>query len=287
MLRPMRPSDLPRGLALCRANGWNQLPGDWEQLLAMGGAGCLVAEVDGEVAGTLTSVVYQRRFAWIGMVLVEPALRGRGIGTALMHRALDELGDVEARLDATPQGEPLYARLGFAEESRLCRMTREALGPQGGTGGDPGGAVPPRVRPMEDPDLDAVFARDVAAFGADRADLLRWAFRQAPQLARVVEGESGLRGYCFGRPGYRWSQVGPVVADGVEAALQLAAACVSASGAEPLVIDSAVAVPGWTEGLGALGFVAQRPFVRMRRGTPNRRDGQGERQLAILGPEWG
>jgi GNAT superfamily N-acetyltransferase len=283
----MLPSDLARGLVLCRACGWNQVTADWEQLLGLGGAGCLVAEVDGTVAGTLTKVTYEQRFAWIGMVLVDPALRGRGIATALMRRAIDAAGDVETRLDATPQGEPLYARLGFVEESRLVRMTREAAGDS------PAGARQtarraPGARPMEDRDLDEVLARDLGAFGAGRADLLRWALRQAPGLARVVEGESGgLRGYCFGRPGHRWWQVGPVAADGLDAAEALVTACVGASGDAPLVIDAAGGIAGWDERLTALGFVGQRPFIRMCRGAANRRPAGPDRQLAIFGPEWG
>ena len=275
----MRLPDVARGLALCRVCGWNQVAADWEQLLALGGDGCLVAEVDGEVAGTLTAVAYERRFAWIGMVLVDPALRGRGIATALMRRSLDALGEVEARLDATPQGEPLYARLGFVEESRLYRMTREgAIG---------SGRPDPMARAMEERDLDAVLARDLAAFGADRSDLLRWAFRRAPALAWVIDGEAGPRGYCFGRPGHRWSQVGPIVADEAADGGRLARACLSATGGAALVIDAAAGVPGWVDALGSLGFVSQRPFIRMRRGTPNRRAGDGGGQLAILGPEWG
>jgi len=282
MIRPMLPSDLPRGLALCRACGWNQVAADWEQLLALGGAGCLVAEVDGEVAGTLTAVAYEQRFAWIGMVLVEPALRGRGIATALMRQAIDTLGEVEARLDATPQGEPLYARLGFVEESRLVRVTREAAGASPGRGGAPD------TRPMEDRDLDEVLARDLGAFGAGRADLLRWAVRRAPWLARVVEGESGgLRGYSFVLPGHLWWQVGPVAADGLDAAEALVAECARAFSDAPLVLDAADGVAGWTERLTALGFVGQRPFIRMRRGAANRRPGGPDRQVAIFGPEWG
>lgn len=283
----MLPPDLPRGLALCRACGWNQVAADWEHLLALGGAGCLVAEMEGEVAGTLTAVAYEQRFAWIGMVLVDPALRGRGIATALMRQAIDTLGDMEARLDATPQGEPLYARLGFVEESRLVRMTRETAGGSRGRGSQVTGGAP-GTRPMEDKDLDQVLARDLGAFGARRADLLRWAFRRAPGLARVVEGESGgLRGYCLGRPGHRWWQVGPVVADGLDAAEGLVADCAQACSDTPLVVDAVDGVAGWTERLTALGFVGQRPFIRMRRGAGNRRPGGPDRQVAIFGPEWG
>ena len=56
------------------------------------------------------------------MVLVDPAARGRHVGTALLQRGLELAGaDATARLDATPSGEAIYRKLGFAGEYRLAR----------------------------------------------------------------------------------------------------------------------------------------------------------------------
>lgn len=283
-IRVMRPADIPRGLELCRASGWNQVAADWRELLALGGSGCLVAELDGRVVGTATAVVYEGRFAWIGMVLVDPDARGRGIGTALMEHALGALGDLPARLDATPKGYPLYCRLGFVEEARFCRMTRSA-GTTSAAGFDrPRGLT--AARPMRPQDLDAVAAWDCSVFGADRRALLTWAFGAAPALAWVAEDEAGIQGYCFGRCGHTWSQVGPVVSRDVATGADLVAACASASERTPLVVDAASAASGWMRGLTAIGFVEQRRFIRMCRGT-NAHGGEREPMLAIFGPEWG
>lgn len=284
IIRVMRPSDIPRGLELCRASGWNQVAADWQELLALGGSGCLVAELDGRVVGTATTVTYEGRFAWIGMVLVDPDARGRGIGTALMEYALGALGDLPARLDATPKGYPLYCRLGFVEEARFCRMTRAAsTAPAAGFDRPRAATV---ARPMRPQDLDPVAVRDRAVFGADRRALLTWAFRTASALAWVVEAEGVILGYCFGRYGHTWSQVGPVVSRDVATGASLVAACASASERTPLVVDAAPAAPGWMRELAAIGFVEQRPFIRMCRGT-NAHGGERESVLAIFGPEWG
>lgn len=280
----MRPDDIPHGLDLCRASGWNQVHADWEQLLAMGAESSFVAETDERVVGTVTVVRYGCRFAWIGMVLVEPAMRGRGIGSALMHRALESLGDVPARLDATAAGYPLYCRLGFEEESRLYRLTRKPSDP----GAQAGGAQPaPGVRPMTAKDLASVRCQDRAIFGADRGELLEWALRTAPSLAWIADDAAGLRGYCFGRRGHSWTQVGPVVSEDAAVGAALVTACVAAAGGAPLALDAAIdGAPRWTAELAALGFARQREFVRMCRGA-NHHGGRCEAQLAIFGPEWG
>jgi GNAT superfamily N-acetyltransferase len=278
-LRRMTPADIAAGLALCRANGWNQTAADWELLLEMGGDGCRVAVAGDRVVGTSTVVNYEARFAWIGMVLVEADMRGRGIGSALMRDALDRLGDVPARLDATPAGYPLYLKLGFVEECRLKRMTKAS------TSSAAAGA-PDAARRMRREDLDAVAEWDRRVFGADRRRILEWALEAAPDLAFVVERGTSLRGYCLGRRGHLFRQTGPVVADELETAQQLVEACRPRAGDLRMVVDVPAVQERWSERLVAMGFTEQRPFIRMCRGV-NQHPGRPDLQLAIFGPEWG
>ncbi len=278
-LRSLTMADVPAGLALCRAAGWNQTEADWELLVALGGERGVAALAGERVVGTLTSVAFEDRFAWVGMVLVEPEMRGRGIGRALLEAALDRLGARPARLDATPQGHPLYRSLGFVDECRLSRMTSSASAPA-----DPPQAEGPR--PMRRADLDAVGEWDREVFGADRRRLLRWALDLAPKQAFVLEAGGGLVGYCLGRSGRLFGQIGPVVAASMDAAARLVAACRLELLGTPLAIDVPTGVRGWKERLDALGFVEQRPFVRMCRGD-NRHSGRPDEYFAIFGPEWG
>ena len=100
----MTPRDIGAGMALCRASGWNQTEADWRMFLTAAPHGALVAEEDDRVIGTVGTLPYGR-FTWISMVLVDPAARGRGVGTLLLKRGLDLVPpDVTARLDATAFG---------------------------------------------------------------------------------------------------------------------------------------------------------------------------------------
>jgi GNAT superfamily N-acetyltransferase len=136
-LRRFSRDDIPAGLRLCRAAGWNQLERDWRVFLDVHSAGCFAAVHDGAVIGSATTIRYET-VAWISMLLVDPAWRGRGVGTALLERALDCLSDCECiKLDATPEGRRLYQQHGFRDEFRLWRM--EGAG---------GGIVDPEVRPI-------------------------------------------------------------------------------------------------------------------------------------------
>src|SRR4029077_18041754 len=107
----MTKTDIPAGMRLKELVGWNQTSDDWKRFLVASPDGCFVAEVDGQGCGTVTTISYEDRFAWIGMVLVDSEKRGRGIGTRLLERAIEHLDRHKIpaiKLDATPQGKALY-----------------------------------------------------------------------------------------------------------------------------------------------------------------------------------
>src|SRR5690606_6327999 len=112
LYRPMVSGDIPAGLSLCRAAGWNQTAEDWNLFLKLSPKGCCVAVDDeGQVRGTVTTVRYEDHFSWIGMVLVDPSHQRRGIGIQLLREALHVLGDEGTiKLDATPAGRTVYVQ---------------------------------------------------------------------------------------------------------------------------------------------------------------------------------
>jgi len=106
-LRLLRHKDLAFADSLRALVGWNQTFDDWERFLALEPDGCFLAECNGAPAGTATTLVYGPDLAWIGMALVHPDYRRRGIGRALLERCLEHLRVREVRcvkLDATPLG---------------------------------------------------------------------------------------------------------------------------------------------------------------------------------------
>ena len=133
---------------------------------------------------------------------------------------------------------------------------------------------------MTESDLPAVLRRDREVFGADRSRLLASLFQRSPECAWIA-GD----GYSFGRPGYLYHQLGPVVAPDRDTARALVSHCCSAVLGRRLAIDPPQLDPQWLEWLKSVGFEEERPFVRMfRRGdTP---PGDLARQYAITGPEF-
>jgi len=290
IVRPLTFADLDEALRLSTAVGWNQRLDDWRMLLQLAPAGAFAAVSDARddseipIVGTAIGIDYGA-FAWIAMMLVDPAYRGRGVGRRLLEAAIDALpSDLPIRLDATPLGRPLYQRYGFEDEAPLSRHVIEArLKPR----------APSIVQPLTDADLAIVVEQDRETFGGTRGAVLDWAFRGATQYAYVVRSHTdwGPINYCLGRQGRLFDQIGPVVASESDVAHALICAALGAAGDRPVAVDALDSRRAFAAALQADGFVVQRPLVRMcrpaesgARATAVGRDDICE--FAILGPEF-
>jgi GNAT superfamily N-acetyltransferase len=299
LIREMNLADIPAGLGLCRVSRWNQTERDWQHFLMAAPHGALVAVENGLVVGTVATLPYGP-FAWISMMLVDPAVRGRGIGTLLLNRGLALVPEAAAaRLDATPAGEVLYRRLGFVPEYGLARFSLDVRRRGGGARSRPRsqaralgrklegtGGHRPGARPLAPVDWPALYDMDTGAFGASRATLLERLAGEAPEYAWVVERHGDPQGYLLGRHGHVREHLGPLIADTAETAGLLLEACLAAHPDREVVLDVPDDQQAWRAELAELGFVIERPFLRMYRG---RRPAPGEpsRVYAITGPEFG
>lgn len=262
--------------------GWNQIPADWSRMLRVAPHGCFLAEWDGRPAGTAVATVYGTDCAWIGMVLVHPDFRRRGIGGHLIEYCLGYLKSLGVRtikLDATDEGRAVYLKHGFVDEYG----TRRHVGPLNARSRRYDRY---QVVPISKGHLPALVEMDRRAFGADRSVLLSVLSETNPKLALgVVEG-SRLEAYGFARPGRQHGYVGPVASANMEAAEALVAALGQRVGTKQIMLDVTAQNPAWCAWVESAGLLQRRRLTRMYWGT---NDSPGETSLvyALSGFETG
>jgi GNAT superfamily N-acetyltransferase len=310
-IRLFTKDDLPFADSLRALAGWNQLPEDWLRFLNHQPDGCFVAEWDGQPVGTATTTIYEDKVAWIGMVLVHPDARRRGIGRALLEHCIAFLKPRVAciKLDATPLGKTLYDTLGFKDEWTLRRWETSHVEL-------PANPMKYHVRPWRDSDEDAIRVLDAEAFGVNRWSMVDRLTRQRSRWHLHETAKKRMVSFGVMRKGARAQYLGPVVAESIAAAGPLIKEFLTELRNQPVFWDNpdgarALAGSGllrrsvlrelpnqaifWdipdqntcgVELAQRLGFTPQRPLIRMFLGE-NKWPGDQQKIFALAGPEIG
>jgi ribosomal protein S18 acetylase RimI-like enzyme len=272
-LRYLTESDLPFADSLRATAGWNQTITDWQRFLALSPRGCLHAECEGRPVATAVTVAYGTELGWIGMMLVHPDFRRRGIARVLMDHSIEILrsaGVKSIKLDATPAGRDVYLRIGFKDEYTLTRY--EGAGtPSQNT----------KIRRAADDDLPKILALDQAATGAPRENLLRRLLSGASR-AVVYESNGEISGFGFARAGSLATYAGPIVAPDPTHGKEIASALADGKTFCDLP-DRHSAATDWAK---SQNFTPQRTLTRMYLGE-NVQPTAPESYFAIAAPDLG
>jgi GNAT superfamily N-acetyltransferase len=125
-----RHADIDIFLELADGEGWVCDRWEFEFLFRTFPQGCLVARDGERPVGFITSIKY-RESGWVGNLLVRKELRGNGVGTMLMEKALSALSAAGAGtvwLTASPSGKPIYEALGFVAVDVVNRWVGTGIG---------------------------------------------------------------------------------------------------------------------------------------------------------------
>lgn len=269
------PSWVAQCLPLSEEANWNQVAADWSLLLGAG-RGFGVAHANRLVASAVV-MPFERRMAWISMVLVTVQWRRRGIATRLMRRALEycDRRRLLPYLDATPAGARVYGTLGFHTVRRLTRWRF----------GEPAVAfATDRVSDVQSPtelDHGQLVRFDRRAYGEARSEVLRSLVIRSGACAAHSK-----HGCVLSRDGRTARHIGPLFSDVArEAPWLLAAALDQCATGEAVIVDAFDDARALSEMLDSAGFVAERPFLRMVRGRAAA--AQPSLLHAAAGPELG
>jgi hypothetical protein len=139
---------------------------------------------------------------------------------------------------------------------------------------------------MRPGDIPKVAAFDKRVFGADRTELITILYDLCPELAWFIKENNRVAGFCLGRQGQNFTQIGPVNASSKKHAEALIRSAINQMTGQAVVVDIPAAKSETKRWLEVCGFVSQRPFERMYLSN-NPHPGIIENLYLIAGPELG
>jgi GNAT superfamily N-acetyltransferase len=206
-LREAAPSDIPTIAALRESTGWAAHEWALRAVIGEAQARCVVVtDDDRRLAGIGSGIAYPP-IGFVGNMIVADQHRRRGVGTAILDdiaRWLTGAGCTRLELNATDDGQHLYARHGFASRgtSAVARVLRSTP-----LTDDPG----IRTRPATPADLELLASYDRPRFGGDRRSVLGLLLRDPSCRAAIAVRDGSPVGYTVARVDE--PRLGPVVAD--------------------------------------------------------------------------
>jgi len=204
-VRCLRADEIRLAIDWAADEGWNPGLHDAASFHAADPQGFLVAEVASAPVGCISAVAYGTGFGFIGLYIVAPAWRGRGIGMRLWNAGMARLGGRVVGLDGVPAQQDNYRRSGFELAWRNVRW--------GGVARASGRRPPDELVPLAQVDFEALCRKDLETFPAPRAAFLQ-AWRAMPEstgLAWLRDGRLG--GWGVIRRCRAGHKIGPLVAD--------------------------------------------------------------------------
>lgn len=276
-IRNLTRQDIPACQRLRDLVNFNQTDADWELLLDLDDQGLYGIHDGPKLIATVSAIAYPppigraaavAPFGWIGMMLVDPDYRGKGLAKQLMAHAIKHLHvtrrTVAVKLDATPLGKNVYDKMGFRDLYLLERMLYTP---------DPnnlsrGEADYRRTKAINAKIAPTLMHWDSQVFGADRRFcLLRWQANW-PNTARWLPDSDGQPcAFGLARRGAKAESIGPILArDWVSAQTMLAAMTYivarETDGQRPIYCDVVVRDPEPKAIAEQCGYGTLRPLTR-------------------------
>ena len=208
LIRNMKRGELDQIIDWAADEGWNPGLHDADVFWAADPDGFIVAEKDGHLIGGGSIVSYEGRFGFMGLFIMHPEHRGKGLGGQLWHQRLKRLIQ---RLNSPPligmdgvfNMQDWYSQGGFRFVARDLRYEgiAQSHGPSGVT------------VDVSDAPFSLLDDYDAAHFPARRSRFLQNWIRYPGSIGKAVFSDNKLQAYGLIRPCREGFKVGPLFAD--------------------------------------------------------------------------
>lgn len=225
-IRRMNRADIDLVIGWAADEGWNPGINDGECFYNTDPNGFFIGEISGMPVGSISAIAYDNTFGFIGLYIVRPEYRVKGYGIRLWNIAMSYLGDRNIGLDGVLAQQENYERSGFRLAYKNVRYEGVVKGKRSG-----------QVVGLDQISFKSLSSYDSQIFPAQRQQFLkRWVTQSASAAYCYLEGAT-LTGYGVIRLCRNGYKIGPLFADGEEAAESLFSVLAGKAAGAPVYLD--------------------------------------------------
>jgi GNAT superfamily N-acetyltransferase len=212
--------------------GWNPGPSDADVFFRTDPEGFYGYFKENTLIAGGAIISYNDEFGFMGLFIVSPEHRSKGIGKKLWYQRRDMLlerlkAGASIGMDGVVDMQPFYRKGGF--EIAFKDLRYERIGEEF--------EVNRNISPIEDADMESILEYDSKCFGFYRPQfLVPWFKLPGNKTFKFVE-DGTLKGFSIIRKATVGYKVCPLFADNSVIAEELYKACLSSVAGEPLYLD--------------------------------------------------
>ncbi|QWH27985.1 GNAT family N-acetyltransferase [Bacillus mycoides] len=194
-------------VALSSYIGWDYNREEIETVLNTGIVYGVVNERE-ELIASAAIILYGETLASIGMVIVHPDYKGRGIGKIITDSCVKSVStQTPIMLIATDEGKVLYEKLGFRAVSYVSKYICNSYNANYHCVGNEEYIVN-----YEERDLEGIIQIAEGAFGTNREEFLKYRIIQSEQCIVTKDAQQNVLGYGISIQTPENKIIGPIVA---------------------------------------------------------------------------
>jgi hypothetical protein len=161
---------------------------------------------------SISLVIYDDRFAFLGLYICRKDLRGRGLGLKIWQHAIEAAGSRVVGLDGVVAQQPNYMKSGFATLYRDIRFSG-ALGRHKANYAGDIQVIGDGGKPCTEEIAKKVVAYDNSVFIAQRGEFVRVWLNGNGKTSAIVFNQGKVVGYGTIRTSANGKRIGPLFAD--------------------------------------------------------------------------
>ncbi len=210
-VRPLSLDEVREAVTQADLEGWEPGLGDADPFYAADPDGFFAAEVEGRIVATISAVRCSPQVVFMGFYIVDPEVRGTGLGKALYDEIVSRLEGLTLGGDAVPEQVPNYETEGFEVAYWNARYSSTELGADRLPAGRPGTG---RLIPATEVPFGSLVEFDAGHCFGPRPDFLRLWIEGPDRDSLAATDDSGrITGFAASRQTSLGHRIGPVFAE--------------------------------------------------------------------------